>query len=456
MLTALRLAAQDPFVFLQGIDLQGHKQTRPEVILRELPFAAGDTLALSSLPSLLTEAENQLMNTGLFTRADVTYSAWEGETNRIRLLVSVEEDWYIYPVPVFELADRNFNVWWTEQNRSLQRINFGLVFTHQNLSGWNDKLKVGAEFGYTNKYSLRYSLPYLNRARTLGVSAGVNFSRNREVNYLTRDNKQIFFRDPDDFLYERLRADVALELRPALYTTHEWGLGFRHNTIDSVIAQQYNSEFFGEGRMQQRFFRLVYRLQTDRRDVRAYPWSGYYLHAELEKSGLGIWQDRNALTLEGSLRRYLPFGSRWSLALTAVGKYSIIRSAQPYNDVRALGFGDFTISGYEFYIVDGLDVGVLKSSLRYRLFETGINFGKLVPIAAFRRMPVKAFTVINGDTGYANHPHLQGNNPLTNRWLYGAGLGFDLVLYYDKVVRFEYNVNHRGEHGFFVKLDLNI
>ena len=25
------------------------------------------------------------------------------------------ENWYIFPIPKFELADRNFNVWWKEQ-----------------------------------------------------------------------------------------------------------------------------------------------------------------------------------------------------------------------------------------------------------------------------------------------------------------------------------------------------
>ncbi len=133
-----------------------------------------------------------IMNTGLFNRAQISYQAWKGETNEVQLLVTVEEMWYLYPIPVFELADRNFNVWWVDQKRSLDRTNYGVDFAHINLTGRKDKLKGSVKYGYTRKYALSYSMPYLNKAQTLGAFAGVGYWRNREINYRTTDSRSSF------------------------------------------------------------------------------------------------------------------------------------------------------------------------------------------------------------------------------------------------------------------------
>lgn len=451
----MSLPAQSDIITLVSIDIQGNKQTREPIILRELPFKAGDTVSLSRLPALLKEGRQQLMNTGLFQAVDITYANWEGSSNSVYLLLAVEENWYIYPVPVFELADRNFNVWWTEQDRSLDRINYGLEFTHQNFSGWNDALEFGAEFGYTRQYALGYERPYLNRAGTIGLAADLSFRQNREVNYITTGNKQIFYNDPDDFIYQRFGTRLGLTFRPRLYARHEWTLGFQRNTVADIIARQ-NRNFFGEGRSEQRYFHLSYRFTLDRRDIRPYPWRGHYFSAEIEKDGLGVFPDRNALTLEANFRRYTPIGKRMSLGWVVSGKASLIRSAQPYTDNRAIGFGSNSLNGYEFYIIDGLDLFIAKTSLRYRLFSENIYFGKLMPISAFRAMPIKTYIGLSADTGIANDPYTAQQNGLANQWLFGQGISFDVVLYYDKVIRVQYNRNHLGEGGLFFKLDLNI
>jgi hypothetical protein len=78
------------------------------------------------------------------------------------------------------------------------------------------------------------------------------------------------------------------------------------------------------------------------------------------------------------------------------------------------------------------------------------HLGKIVPFKAYRNFPVKAYLSLNNDLGYANDPWYADLNPLSNRLLWGYGLGLDFVLYYDKVFRFEWARNDRGEHGFFL------
>jgi len=40
--------------------------------------------------------------------------------------------------------------------------------------------------------------------------------------------------------------------------------------------------------------------------------------------------------------------------------------------------------------------------------------------------------------------------------LRSIGIGFDLVTYYDKVLRLEYTVNHFGQGGFFVHFESSL
>ena len=135
---------------------------------------------------------------------------------------------------------------------------------------------------------------------------------------------------------------------------------------------------------------------------------------------------------------------------------SLIRQRQPYYDNRALGFGDDFLRGYEYYIIDGLDMAYLKANLRFQLLNKEINVGKWVFIKQFRRMPIKTYLSINNNFGFANDPFDNGENFLNERLLWGGGLGIDFVLYYDKVFRVEYSFNHLLENGLFLHLNLNI
>ncbi len=447
--------AQGDWVILDGIDVTGNVKTNREVVLRELPFRIGDTLLLDMLPERLLEGEQAVMNTGLFSTAAITYQNWKGSEQRMVLRVEVTEGWYIYPVPLFELADRNFNVWWTEQNRSLQRINFGLAFLHLNFTGWRDKLSLKVKYGYTRNYSFSYSYPYLNRQRTLGISTDFGYRRNREVNYLSNGNRQEFYRDEDKFVYTRLGGALGLHWRPRQYASHNVYLGYHRNHIDSVIARELNPDFFLHGREYQRFFDLTYSFDYDKRDIRAYAWKGYRIGGKLQKDGLGIYGDRNGLTAEFWYEKYLPLGSRWSLATQARAKYSLIRKRQPFNDYQAFGFGQNTLPGYEYYVIDGQDMALLKSSMRFRFFDGKITFGRYLP-ESFRKMPLRMAFALHGGTAYVADPFTGSRSVLANRLLGSVGVGLDIVLYYDKVFQVQYSMNHLGERGLYLSFDSNL
>lgn len=451
------LSAQSDLVFIDQITMEGNDQTREEIILRELKFRVGDTIAISRLDQVLEESEQLVMNTGLFNSANITIKNWRGVDNHVHLHLVLAETWYIYPVPIFELADRNFNVWWVEQNHSLQRINFGIEFTHLNFTGQKDRIKLTAKYGYTRSYSMNYTLPYINKSQTLGVSAKVSFARNREINYASVDNKQSFYKDEDaKFLYQRFVAGMVFSYRPGFHLFHDLDISYRQNWIDEIIAEELNPDFFLEGRKLQRALSMTYRFAYDRRDVRAYPLQGSYFTAEAQKVGIGFFGDQDALNLHLRYNYYHPISEKWSSGFRLGSKFSFIRKRQPFNDYRALGYSQNNLYGYEFYIVNGMDMGIGRGFLRYQLLQKNIEFGKIVPIPAFRKMPVKVYLSLNQGAGYINDPFTKDVNPFANRLLWGGGIGLDIVLFYDKVFQIQYSYNHLWEKGVFLHFSANI
>ena len=450
-------AQSDSICWIGAVSIEGAKRTKEAIIMREMQLRPGDTLNTEKLPRLIEESRLLLLNTGLFTRVNIYYKDWEASTGRVHIRVEVDEAWYIFPVPVFDLADRNFNVWWVEQQRSLQRVNYGLDFSHLNFSGNNDPLKTKIQFGYTRKYNLRYNLPFINRKKTLGIYFYTEFAQNRELNYATEDNKQAFWRSEDRFAYSRYKTEIGLNYRPGARNFHYAELSFNQNRIDPYVADSLNPGFFLNGRTLQRYFTLSYEFTSDYRDIRAYPLDGYFLRFRLFKDGLGIFKDRDALYLRSQYEKYWSFSPRWSVALLADSKLSIIRTQQPYNDNRALGFGRMYLPGYEYYIADGLDMLMARSVLRYRMLNTELKFGKWVPLPAYRNVPFKAYLALNSGWAYINDPFpTRIGNPMNNRPLWSAGLGLHLVFFFDKVFLIEYSTNHLLEKGLFLHLNMNI
>ena len=443
-------------MLVEEVILLGHRKTRPRVVFREMSFGQGDRIAVDEFPEEVGRSYNNLMNTGLFSAAELTYDSTQvRDGGRVVVIVTMHETWYIYPVPVFELADRNFNVWWTEQERSLDRVNVGGKLTYYNFTGQRDRLKLGFTTGYTRSLEASYRLPYLNKAGSIGMEINFGYLRRREQNYLTRDNRQEFYSDPTTFVYRRAGADLGLSYRKKIYVSHNLDFGWRKSEVADTIGRILNPEFFGGGRTSQRYFRVAYDFQNDRRDIRNYPWNGKFFAVGIAKEGLGIYGQRDGLEVHGDFRRYIPFGKHYSFNYALAGKYSLIRTRQPFLENRAIGFGNNGLIGYQFYVVDGLDMLIWRLGLRREVFKTKIDLGKFVFIDAFRHIPLRALLSVQFNQGVANAPFVDGSNALNNILLTGIGAGIDVILYYDMVAGVQYNRNHLGEDGFYLNLNLS-
>jgi len=453
---SLQVSAQSNDLYIESIQVTGNQKTKPKVILRELAFQTGESIQLDQLAQKIERSQSLLMNTNLFSQVTITWQEVPNTHQHISLKIEVREAWYIYPVPSFQLADRNFNVWWVDHNGSLSRTNYGMDFTHLNTTGRGDRLKAIVQLGYTQRYRLKYITRSLNAAQTIGLTANFAYLQNREVNYATIGNRQVFYENNETINYHRFLGDISLSFRPGLLETHEFRLGYRHNTINEVIAQELNPNFFLNGQHTQRFAVLEYSYQYDGRDNRGYPMAGSYLSFSVEKDGLGFFQDRNALTTFVKYEHYQHLAGPLNLSLIGKAKYAFIRQPQPYNDNRAIGFFGNSLRGYEYYVIDGLDMLLLNTSIRYPLLDVKVNLERLMPITAFQRIPFRLNLSLNNDFGYVNNPFEKAVNPFNNRLLWGTGIGLDSIFFFDTVFRIELSRNHLGESGIFLHFNSSI
>src|SRR5687768_4864368 len=157
-------------VTVKAIEIYGLKRTKESIIHRELTFHVGDSLDQMSLGEIFERNRNNLLNLGIFNEVEINIRDWDTEKDEINIVIEFTESWYIYAVPVFEIADRNFNVWWTTHNHAFNRLNIGARLDWLNFTGRNDKLKAKWQIGYTPKQEIEYRFPYFNKKQTLGLT----------------------------------------------------------------------------------------------------------------------------------------------------------------------------------------------------------------------------------------------------------------------------------------------
>jgi len=437
------------YVTIKHIYITGNRRTRPEIILRELDFAEGDTISLTTLSRRIEQNQFKMMNTGLFASALINFKEWEGATNFVGLEITVKEGLFIIPIPILELADRNFNVWWDTYHHSLRRLNLGVQFYHTNFTGRKDLFKALVQLGFTKKYELTYTLPFFNRHRNLGLNINFLHTREREIGYTTSGNRLLYSRDNDSPLLQRFRAGAGLLFRRKLDVYHRLNLTFHQNIIQEKVLPELNPDFFLTG-PKQRYLALSYEFVLDKRNIKPYPLDGYYFKATAAKKGFGLHNDLNALDVSATYFHYFPLAKRWSIELGAKGKTGLLRQKQPYYNSVALGYLLDNIRGYEYYVVDGLDYAYQKSSLHFEFLNKTVSWGKSVPFEAFKEMPLKLYLSLHNEWAFVNNPFYKTGNSMSNRLLWGTSLGLDIVMYYNKVFTLEFSRNHVNEFGFFL------
>jgi hypothetical protein len=437
-------------IIVRSIHLMGNKITKPDVIYRELLFRSGDTIPVTVWDDLLEQSRQNLLNTALFNFVEIETSRTGSEISAVDVTFSFIERWYLWPLPVVELADRNFNEWW--ETRDFSRVNYGLYLNHNNFRGRRELFQMLLINGYSQTFSLAYQKPNINPAQTIGLGFSTTLSRRHEVAYATRNDQLVFFDESGDYAIQSFTATASLSYRPKIHESHSLWLHYNNFRFKDTIYR-LNPEFFINNKTSANYLSLVYEFRSDHRNLRYYPTAGHYFDLVLVKHGLGFLQNSklNVFNINATYKKYLEFRPRWYLFAGASARMSF-SPRRPFFMNRSLGYMYDFIRGYEYYVVNGLHAGILKTNLKYQLMPFTVVQLPFIKTEKFSIMHLSLYLGIHSDFGFVHEPnnHSNSGNRLPNRLLRGNGIGLDVVTYYDRVVRFEYSVNHMGEHGFFL------
>lgn len=436
-------------IYIRNIGFEGNFKTKPELIKREIPLQEGDTLALADLNNRLNLTRQFLINLFLFNSVTITVVKVEGPY--VDININMQERWYIWPIPIFELADRNFNQWWL--TKDLSRTNYGFYMSAYNIRGVNETMKVTFVQGYTHRYEFDYKFPYINKSKTLGLNFNIKRTSNKEVWYDTRGSKLQFFSDSTNFNIRRFSTTAGFNIKPKYRITNRIDVGYSNIKIgDTILTESLNPDYLKTGNVQ-KAIELSYTHIRDFRDYKGYPLTGFFLKSELKNVGLDLMKGQNIVSLTTQYSKYHWFGRKYYGSFQLKGKVSN-RDDQPYNQLQALGYKDI-VRGYELYVIDGQHYGLFKGAVKRALLPQKEFFVDKIPAKQYKIFPVAAYINLFYDMGYVSSTYNKNNqgideNYLNNSLLLGYGVGLDFVFYYDRVFRFEYTINKETTSGLYV------
>lgn len=436
------------------IFISGDKKTKSYIIERELPFKAGDSVALNELVNKFEIARRQLINTRLFNDVVVSLKSFKGYM--VEVQIDVKERWYLFPIPYFKLVDRNLSEW-AKQDYNLQRANYGAKLSYYNFSGRNDKLKAYFITGYTRQLQFSYEQPYADKTLKHGYGINMSYSTAKEINHNTLDNEQKFIPvsgrlNPMDslsahlfkgqVLNEQFNLAVSYYYRPAIRTKHMVRLSYNTNKIDDAVAV-LNPNYFNNGKRFISYPEINYNVEYNNIDYVAYPLKGFIGDASFIRRGIN--SDMNLWQINAKGTRGWQISDKTFYGLQGYGVLKLPFD-QPYYNQRMFGYGDLYLRGLEKYVIDGVAAFMVRNTIRTKIFNFNVPF---TLSKSHDKIPFRVYAKAYGDMGYSYNRKSPANS-LVNRMLYTAGAGVDFVTLYDVVFRFEYSLNQLGQKGLFL------
>lgn len=439
--------ANKRLVLIDNIFLTGNRETKDKIILRELSIVKGDVYDFDALSEILNSDRNKIYNTKLFNEVEV--AILELDYDKVDVIVRVTERWYLFPIPLIDIIDRNFNDWWVNHNHDFNRLIYGLSLYHFNMRGMNERMTVTAQFGFTKRFEINYSMPYIDRSQRHGLSFSARYLEYNNLHYATVDNKRVFI-ETEDLLRTTFAFGARYTLRNSFYTRHSFGIDYSNTNVSDTVLL-LNPNYLGTRTNDQNLLKVSYLFSMDKRDIAAYPLRGFNFSAEAYQIGFGLENSVYKTGFEATYARYFELKKGFYFNnLTSISLSTPLN--QPYTLLTGLGFNNRLVRGYELYTIFAQNYFLNKSTFKKMLFK-GSTKWKSMPLEQFQYIPYGLYLKTYFDLGYAtNTLNLEGNSNLADKLLIGTGIGLDFVTMYDFIIRAEYSFNNIGEHGFFLSL----
>jgi hypothetical protein len=269
----------------------------------------------------------------------------------------------------------------------------------------------------------------------------------KEINYKTLGNKQVFFRT-EHIIRKGYRANVNVTYRPNLFERHALQVGIGNESIsDSAFAIAPN--LLPNHKKSFSYLDINWSYSKVRFDYNAYPTKGAsteiaFAHRFSKENNLSAIQFRQIVAHRIAPNRFI-FAESLTIGRTM--------QQSNYSDRKLMGYGLMQMNGLEYYVVDGNAATVFKSAIHQRIGSyTLINplTKKFLPSVKYTFW-IKAFSQL----GYVYSSEKNKANPLANSLLRTAGIGVDIISIYDLVLNVEYSINQLGDKGLYLHSGIN-
>ena len=434
------------FLIVNSISVDGNHLTKSSIILRELLFHANDTLLQKAFSSLIKPSQENIFNTRLFNFVIIDTVFHQGKTVKADIYIHVVERWYIWPIPFFEISDRNINSWFATMDFS--RLTYGIDLTISNVRGRNETLRFPVHFGFNRQFGFDYTVPYINRKKTIGFGLGAQQDQNHELIVKSLNNKPVYYKDPANFVRQNVYSFLEMRFRPNIYSYHSVRLSFNAYSFSDSLLQIPGYTYSDKPFLN--YFAFIYQYKNDHRDIAYYPLKGSYFDFFVVQNGL--WNvPVNELYFKFNLRGYWQLYKRWFYAAGLNSKYTLTGSPV-YFLQQGLGYGRDFVRGYEYFVIDGTHFALFKNNIKFALVPQNVLHVGFLNSHKFNPIPYAFFLTLFADLGYVynNDPIQNEINDLQNSLLLGYGIGIDFTSYYDIVTRLEFSINRKGTPGIYL------
>lgn len=406
----------DSALVVEEVVVTGNDLTRDFVILREMQLSPGETVTQDKIEY----DRERVYSLRLFNRVLIEVVPLGG--GRARLVVDVDERWYIFPFPILGIKDRDWG-----------KVFYGAGIVHNNFRGRAEKLFASFILGYDPAVSLYYKNSFLDDAGTYFMDARLSYGNVRNRSPLAEST---FGEYVERHFSLTASAGRRLNRYHALWIT----AGYRHVTVPN---RSTITTISGEG--QDNFPVTGAGYSFDTRDLREYPSTGTMITVTYSKYGLP-GGDVDFSRFATDFRQFVPLPAGITVAGRVFTDHGLGGTIPSYSRVY-FGYGE-RIRGHFDEVIEGEHLAGATAELRIPVLSPRYLMVPMLP----RGFDVWRFGVTAAVFADAGRTWFRDEKFSLGDMKKGYGAGIHLLLPYSAILRLEYAWDEQRNGEFIVDL----
>ena len=390
---------------IDRVIVAGNVHTKTPIITRELEFQPGDMVSRGDLQL----ARKRIENLYLFNRVRFLLLKDNEETI---LKIIVTERWYIFPIPILSFSEHSFS-----------KVSYGGGVANYNFRGRAEKLFFLGWAGFNPGLKFSYRNDWFGGKKRYFASVSLHSIR--------RKNHTEAFSD-----LTSLSKGLSVHLGRRFGIYRFVGLQAQ---IDQIIPS--NSLAAANASGKDLWEQMDFFIKYDNRDLHEYPTSG-----QLTKIQIGYaWLNGSSHQTQSFACDFRLYRSIKSLIFAGRASGSFLHGTIPAYKHVFLGFGE-RIRGHFTEVYEGENRLIASAALRFPIIPK-YYYSLSKNISSLRDLEFAVYGTFFGDTGTVFN---QKSECRLKSLQSGFGMGFNIVLPYSNIMRFEYawNENLQGQFIF--------